>query len=805
MNISYRWLRDLVPALDEAPAALGERLALLGAPVDTLTDLAGGLGDIVVAQVVEAGPHPNADRLSLCQVDAGTGETLSVVCGAPNVRAGARYPFIPVGGTLPGGMSIRKAKIRGEVSNGMLCSPKELGLGADHSGLLEIQGDHAPGASFVDALALDDVRMDVEVTANRGDLLSHVGVAREVAPGGVAGVRLPPIPGAPALELRLETDARSVTIDGVEVRIDEPALCRRFLGAVVRGVKVGPSPDWLQARLRAVGARPINNVVDATNYVLFELGQPTHAYDLAELRGGAVITRLAGSGERVRTLDGVDRTLEDSMLVIADAERTVDVAGIMGEDDTSVSAETSDLFLECAHFEPRQVRTTKKALGITSDAGYRFERWVDPEGQERAFRRVLEIILATAGGSLHPVAADVHPDPWTPPEIELRLSRVERLLGIPFTADEARALLEPLGFPVPGEEGGVLRVRVPGWRAYDVTREVDLIEEIARRHGFDRFPETLGPYRPNRVPDHPLFQLEDRLRARLTARGLFESQTPAFVARTEGEVELNNPLSSEEPVLRRVVLPSLLRRLERNLARGVRDVRLFELATSFRRAGAGEAPRETPRLALVVTGRRSPGHWSADDQALDLWDLRGLADEVVALARPGATLEPGVPDDADLAGLLVEGECWAVRGPDEGPAGAAGRVDPRVLDTPPWAGAVLAMEIDLPGEPDPPGDPWYRALPQYPGIERDVALLVPDDVAAARVGAVAREAGGALLTEVEIFDRFRGKGVPEGTRSLGYRFRFRSPERTLTDEEVDRVTASILERLKGELRVHVRG
>jgi phenylalanyl-tRNA synthetase beta chain len=801
MNVSYTWLRALAPGLDEAPQALAERLALLGAPVDQLTHLAAGLSDIVVARVVETGPHPNADRLSYCRVDAGTGETLGVVCGAPNVRAGALYPFIAVGGTLPGGMAIRKAKIRGEVSNGMLCSPKELGLGTDHSGLLEIHGDHDPGSPFVQALGLDDTRMDVEVTANRGDLLSHVGLAREVAEGGVEGVRLPSIPGAPELELRLERDPCEVVVDGVRVSIEEPALCRRFLGAVVRGVRVGPSPDWLQARLRAVGGRPINNVVDATNYVLFELGHPTHAYDLGRLRGAAVVTRLAHEGEKVHTLDGVDRTLDPSMLVIADAERTVDVAGIMGEEESGVSDATTDLFLECAHFEPRQIRNTKKALGIASDAGYRFERWVDPEGQERAFRRVLEIILATAGGTLHPVAADVHPDPWTAPLVPLRLARVERLLGVAFTAGQVRGLLEPLGFVVVGEQDGTLEVRVPGWRGYDVTREVDLIEEIARRHGFDRFPESLGPYRPNRVPDHPLFQLEDRLRTFLVGRGLFESQTPAFVPEAEGEVRLSNPLSREEPALRRVVLPSLLRRLERNLARGVRDVRLFELATAFHAEGPGEPPRETPRLAVVVTGRREPPHWSSADRPFDLWDLKGLLADAAGRIWPGALVEPATRDGRSLAA----GEGWSVTDAEGRAVGHGGRVDPRALDLPPWAGAVYGFELDLPAEPAPAPDPLYRALPSFPGVERDVALLVPDDVPAARVEAVVRAGGGELLTGVEVFDLFRGRGVPDGVRSLAYRFRFRSPERTLTDEEVERTTGAILDRLGEELGVQVRG
>jgi phenylalanyl-tRNA synthetase beta chain len=814
MNVSYAWLRALAPGLTDPPEALAERLALLGAPVEGLERLGEGLGDIVVARVVEAGPHPNADRLSLCRVDAGTGEILSVVCGAPNVRSGGTYPFVPVGGTLPGGMEIRRAKIRGEVSNGMLCSPKELGMGVDHAGILELHGAYEPGSPFVEALGLDDARLDVEVTSNRGDLLSHVGVAREVAPGGVGGVALPPIPGAPALVPEWVTDTREVEVAGVRVRIEEPELCRRFLGAVVRGVRIGPSPDWLQTRLRAVGARPINNVVDATNYVLFELGHPTHAYDLAQLRGGVVVTRLAREGEPVETLDGIRRTLDPSMLVIADAERTVDVAGIMGEETSSVTEATTDVFLECAHFEPSRIRATRKALDIQSDAGYRFERFVDPEGQRRAFLRVLEVILATAGGELHPRLADVHPRPWSTPRIELRLARVERVLGVAFGEARVRELLEPLGFTVAAGPAGALAVQVPGWRGADVTREVDLIEEIARRHGFDAFPQELGPYRPTRVPDHPLFRLEDELRALLADLGLFEAQTPAFVPEAEGEIRLSNPLSREEPVLRRILLPSLLRRVERNLARGVRDVRLFELGTAFRRGDSEARPHEDTRLCAVLTGRRRPPHWLGADESLDLWDLKGLLETIVRHARPGSRLAPASPPSAvegpegvadPDAGWWMASESWTVVDGDGGPVGRGGRVEPRRLDLPPWAGAVFGLELTLPPAPRPRPDPAYRPLPTFPGVERDVALLVPDAVPAARVVEVARASGGALLADVDVFDLFRGAGVPAGVRSLAHRFRFRSPERTLTDDEVERAIRAILERLGEELGVHVRG
>ena len=801
MNASLRWLQAMCPGLDqEDPQALADRMALLGFPVEGMQPLGDPLGDILVARVVEAGRHPNADRLSLCRVDAGQGELIDVVCGAPNVRAGALYPYVPVGGVLPDGMKIRKAKIRGETSYGMLCSAKELGLGVDHSGILELRTDVPLGSSFAEAYALaGDVRMDVEVTANRGDMLSHIGIAREVAPGGADSVVLTPISGSATVDFAWVTDNESVEVDGVSVSIREPELCGRFLGAIVRGVQIGPSPDWLQSRLRSVGARPINNVVDATNYVLFELGQPTHAYDLATLRGGEVMARRAKPDEEVTTLDEIERRLSDDMLVIADGEAVINVAGIMGDAATGVTDATTDLFVECAHFEPRQVRRTKKALGIQSDAGYRYERFVDPAGQERALRRVLEVILATAGGTLHPVVADVHARPWPAPQVTLRLSRVKRLLGIEFTYAQIADLLQPLGFGLGAETDGAIEIDVPGWRGYDVTREVDVIEEIARRYGFDRFPQEGARDRGNTVPDHPLFQLEDSLRDLLVGRGLLEAQTPAFVPTTEGEVALSNPLSKEEPVLRRVLVPSLLRRLERNLAHGVRDVRLFEIGTSFTLPTPGEAPAEETRVAAVLTGRRAPEHWAGSNEALDLWDAKGLLGAIAGRVWPEARLEPGTEGE----GPWAPGLGFTVYA-GERIVGVGGVVEPKGLDVPRWAGTVLALEVALPATPGAPIDPTARPLPAFPASERDVALLVPHGVAAASLAATAVDVGGRLLESVDIFDLYEGDALPDGVRSIAYRFRFRSAERTLTDEEVERVFRSILARLEEESGVQIR-
>jgi len=814
MKVSYRWLRDLTPGLELDAEAVSQRLADRGAPVEEVVHLAKGLDQIVVARVASVERHPGADRLSVCTVDAGGGALLRVVCGAPNVRAGTLYPFAPVGTEIPGGIVIRKAKIRGEVSEGMLCSARELGLGSDHAGILELAEGPEPGTPLVVAMGLDDWRLDVEVTANRGDLLSHVGIAREVAPSGQAGVAPPSIPGASPVTFTLHHDAREAHGEGFSVRVEDGALCPRYLGAVVRGVRVGASPAWLQTRLRAAGARPINNVVDATNYVLLELGQPLHAFDLDKLEGRAIVVRQARADEKsFRTLDGVERRLAPDMLMICDAARPVAVAGVMGGEESEVSEDTRNILLECALFDPKSVRATRRALGISTDASQRYERGVDPEGMERALRRVLEVLLATAGGSLEPAVADAGPSPWERQTLSLRLARIERVLGVPFTEDAVRALLVPLGFEIaetregsatPGAEA-TLEVAVPGYRSYDVKREIDLIEEIARAHGFDSFPADLGPFRPGTVPDHPLFQLEDELRGMLSEHGLHEAQTPAFVPETDGEVPLQNPISREEAFLRRTLLPSLVRRVERNFARGDGDVRLFELGTSFRAGDAADGlPSEAPHLAVVLTGRRAPRHWSGDPGMIDLWDLKGLLEAVVLRLGVKARVEPGAPTGPD-APWLQPGEAFVVLDDDGSVLGWGGRVAPRVVDAPPWAAPLWGFEVALPQAGHPAHAPSYRPLPSFPSVERDLALLVPQSVSSAQVLRRIREGGGEHLDRVEIFDLYRGKGVPDGTRSLAFRLRFQSALRTLTDDEVDRAVGALTDGLREDMDVQVRG
>ena len=813
MNISYEWLKSVAPGLTSSPEELAERLALLGAPVEDITSASAGLEAVIIGRVQSVRRHPNADRLSLCEVDDGR-EVVQVVCGAPVIEEGGHYPFAPAGTTLPGGLKLKRAKIRGEYSNGMLCSEKELGLGRDQSGIMLLSEGVTAGQSLIEVLGLDDFRMDVEVTPNRGDWLSHVGIAREVAPGGVAGVVSSPIPGAAPLDLEVKSGSREVSHGPVRIRIDEPEQCYRFLGVIIRGVRVGPSPRWLAARLRAVGQQTINNVVDATNYVMLEMGNPMHAYDLDKLEGSSLIARRAKEGETMQTLDGLEHEFDADMLLICDASVPHDIAGIMGGMHSSVTSDTTDILLECALFEPKSIRRTRSALGISTDASYRFERGVDPEGHLPAIMRALDVVLATAGGEVDGPLLEVLPRPWKATSVVLRPSRVERVLGVRFEVAELEGLLTPLGFTVEkgdeDTEGADLRVVVPGYRSYDVTREIDLIEEVTRAHGYDSFPEDLSAARPTTVPDDPVFQLEDQIRSVLSSEGLFEVANPAFASEDEGEVELKNPISLEESRLRTSLIPGLLRNVEYNFARGARDVRLFELGTVFHASGVGVAPQEDLHVALVVTGRREPEHWSGASEALDYSTVKGIVE--IALAESGwgepalMTAEAGAKVWVGESGgaLFDHASSITLTSAEGTPIGAAGRVRPDRIDAPAWAGEIWAMEMKLPAEPVAKTQTAYRPLSPFPGVDRDLALLVPYDVPSSAVSDEMYDVGGSLLERVTVFDLYQGGEVAEGHRSLAFRLRLQAWDRTLRDKEVDRVVEKIVGRLREDLGVEQR-
>jgi phenylalanyl-tRNA synthetase beta chain len=800
MIVSRRWLEALLERpLDARDVA--ERLTLHAAAVDAIIPLHQDLNDILIARVLEVKKHPDADRLSLCLVDSGGGGSVEVVCGAPNVQAGKTYPYAPVGAVLPGGLKLERKEIRGVESNGMLCSAKELGLGADHTGILELDTAAAPGTRFVDAWGIADHQIVIDVPANRPDLLCHKGVARELGASLGAPVKLPPIPGGQAERrtggLSALPPVRQTTagvVDGVEVRLEDPEGAPRYMIAVIRGVRVGPSPAWLADRLTSVGQRPINNVVDATNYILFELNQPLHAFDLAKLRGPAVVVRRARPGEKIVTLDGVTRALTADMTAICDAEHPTIIAGVMGSAESEVSANTKDLVLECAYFQPTRIRRTRRALELSSESSYRFERGIDMLGMPDALRRAIELIIAVAGGEVRAPAIDLWPAPQQERTIFLRPERVSRLLGVEVERAEVERLLTTVGFFVAPKDGR-LAVQVPGWRP-DVTREVDLIEEVARLKGYDAFPDELRAYRPGTVPDAPEERARARVRERLVRAGLLEARTlPLGPPDGPDAVPILNPMSAEEAYLRRRLVPALVRRVEYNWANRNRDIRLFEVGTVFRKgagAGAGAgAPEEWTSVAGVLTGACRPPHWSEGAKVpdMDIWDLKYHFELATSVAAPGSSVEPAT--GGEVGWMAVE------------PGGAVvGRAGPVEADAPVWAAPLFGFEVRVTAAQR--SLVAYRPLPLQPPVERDLALVLPPGVTAEQVSDILRRTVGPLLERLEVFDEYRGPGIPAGQRSVAWHCTFRDPERTLRERDVDALLARGLAALEGELGVRRR-
>lgn len=781
MNVSINWLSALLGTpIDPADAA--ERLTMLGAPVEARVAVHRDLGDILIALVERVDKHPNADRLSLCQVNTGTG-VVEVVCGAHNVRAGAKYPYAGVGTVLPGGLELQARKIRGVVSNGMLCSEDELGLGTDHEGILELHTDAPPGTRLLDAVPLADTRLVLEVTPNRPDLLCHKGVARELAAVLGRTVKLPPFAGAPAETLAPVRFANVGSVAGVEVAVEDVEGCPRYTAAVIRGLEIRPSPEWLKTLLRGIGQRPINNVVDATNYMLFELNQPMHAFDQDKLAGPKIVVRRARAGEKLVTLDGEERTLSPEMTMICDAAGVVAVGGVMGGADSEVTPETTNVVLECAYFDPKRIRATRTALGMSTEASYRYERGTDVQGMAEALRRGVALIVAVAGGSEPGPPADVYPRASPPRTVFLRPGRVSHLLGVDISRGEIEKYLTSIGFAVAPKNDRVA-VQVPGWRP-DVTREEDLVEEVARLRGYDSFPTEIRPLRPSVVPDEPMEGVAARARRVLTALGLHEGRTISLGPPRSGDApRVMNPLSADEGYLRTELLGGLVRSVDYNWSVRERDIRLFEVGRVFGPAkGEDRRPSEAVHVAGVVSGARRPPHWSESEKTVDFdsWDVKSLFEEVCRVAGPVGSVEE------------AQGR-WVLRDPDGRTRGWAGEVE---ADRPAWAAPVYGFEVDMVVR----GRETVQArpLPTTPPVERDLALVLPEGVRVEQVERVLAVHGGPLLESAEVFDEYRDEHL--AGRSVAWHLVFRAPNRTLRDEDADGVIATILTALEEQLRV----
>ncbi len=810
MRLSLGWLAEFVDLPDDAE--LAGRLEL-GGFEDVGVERGGpDLSAIVVGRVEVREPHPNAERLSLCRVDVGDGAPRRIVCGAPNVAAGQRVAVALPGARLPDGTKIKKSKLRGEVSEGMICSRRELALGDEHEGIWVLGGDAAPGTPLPDAVALGDRTLELTLTPNRGDAASLLGLAREVRALFGSALRLPPCDppesGAPAA-------------DAIRIEIDAPDGCFHYVGRVVRGVRVAPSPEWLAAPLEASGHRAIKNVVDVTNAVLLELGHPLHAFDLAMLGGGEVRVRRAHPGETLATLDGQTRALDARDLVIADASRAVAIAGVMGGADSEVTAATSDVLIESANFRPVDVRLAARRHGLHSEASYRFERGVDRDGVRRAADRAARLLAELAGGAVAPGCVEVRGDaPPATERIALRVARTNRLLGLELGAGEVADLLARVGVAAREREPGVLECAIPSHRN-DLHVHQDLSEEVARIHGYARIPTTLplAELAPARIPES--HRIAERARDLLAGAGLVEVTCFPFVAEDElaalglaaddprlRALRLRNPIQERDDRLRTTLAPSLLRLVRQNLSRQVDAVALFEVARVFwpaSRAPAGLAGGEEslPREPLFAAGVVSQGAradlWSGSSGAPVFYDAKGVAEKALSglgymasLRRGGSSpyLHPGASAELCIGSSSV---------------GNVGELHPAV---------AAAFEIDVPCAmfelnlsallAEKKREFQFREVSREPSVRRDLAVLVDRTQSAGALQEEIRKVAGSDLVSVAIFDRYEGQGVPKGRVSLAFRLVFQRADRTLTDAEVqrvtDRVVAMLGERFGAELR-----
>jgi len=814
MKVTLNWLKQYVD-FNFSPEELTERLTMLGLEVEGVQKISGAFDGIVVAQILTRDPVPGSDKLSLCRVNDGTGER-QIVCGAQNFKAGDKVPLILPGASLPPKpgdkepFTIKVGKIRGVESHGMLCSADELGIEPEtiglkkEDGLLILREDAKVGQPFGEYIGRSgsDVVYDLEVTPNRPDLNSVIGIAREIAAVTGNPLKIP--------EIKIQSAGGKVE-SLVGVRIEDAELCPRYTARVIKGVKIGPSPDWLRSTLEKVGIRSISNVVDVTNYVMLEIGQPLHAFDyhlIAKGKDGkpTIVIRRANEKEKFKTLDNQERALKKEMLLIADEQKGIALAGVMGGANTEINEKTVDVLIESAYFSPVNIRRTSKLLGLRSESSYRFERGADAGICDWASRRAAQLILETAGGQLAEGVVDAFPKVAEPKQIKLYFSKTQALLGIAIPHSEQISFLTKLGLTVTEQTPGICTFKIPSWRV-DLKREVDLIEEIERLYGVDKVPATppLGALGANAF-DSVYDQIAEARRI-LTGLGLNEAQGQTLIATSEVRsqkpeeiVALANPLSSDMDVLRPSLLPGLIHSLRHNVTRKNYDVALFEVGRVF--TNVNGQSKEERRVAIAITGQRAQNLWSGGDRdaKFDVFDLKGLLEEFLEqFGVRGITFTRRNESDA----LFLESATVSLGGKLQ--LGEFGQLLPALAKKYDLRDAIFLAELNLDqllARRNPAKS--FKSLPQFPSIRRDVAMLVPEATTHESVLQTVKQTKPANLENVELFDVFRGKNVPEGQKSLAYAFIYRSPEKTLTDAEVNAAHAKIVEALKQNLGATVR-
>lgn len=798
MLLSLQWLREFVP-FEGSAEELGRRLTMLGLELEGIHRPFAHLEPFVVGHVLTCERHPEADKLSVCTVDVGQGEPLSIVCGAPNVAAGQKVPVACIGVTMPDGLKIKKAKLRGVASHGMICSERELGLSEDHSGIMVLDDSAVPGTSLLKVLPLDEEVLEIGITPNRGDCLSVLGLAREVALSCKLPLTLPSI--------RLVEEGPSAN-DIVRLEIENPALCPQYLGRVISGGKTGKSPAWMRYRLQACGIRSISNFVDVTNYVLLELGHPLHAFDLDTLKGGVIVVRTPRDGETLVTLDGQERALAAGDLLICDAEKPVGLAGVMGGLNSEITEKTVNVFLECAVFEPIAIRRTARRLGMQSEASYRFERGVDRGLSEFVAGRAAALMAEVAGAVVRPGVCKAEPRALEIKPVRFRASRAELLLGTNPGENFCRETLELLGCSV--SDGKDEWSVIPPTHRPDLTREADLIEEIGRVYGVDRIAPTLPKVSRSLEAGCPDTEYHFLLKIKGWAAGLGlneainysfvgEKELDALMLPETGRIHIMNPLSAEQNVLRPHLAPGLLNALRHNIAQGNSGVRLFETAHIFSEDPSSETTaKEQGRLAILLYGSRYDSLWPHREADADYQDLKGIVEHL--LERLGL---------GEAEYLLVEGEsaypyllpCVAVCVHDS-VVGYIGRIRPEMAEffharKDIW---FADMDTDMLRTLSKAAQSRFKSLPQYPPVRRDITVVAPATMPVRAVVDHVRGLKLPLLEDVTLLDVYEPENQPD-KRNLTYRMTFRHSQRTLQDSEVDKIRESVAKSLVQKLGV----
>lgn len=787
MKLTFNWLMELVEVPDVAggrpfgPDQAAERLTHAGLEVEAVRPLSDDAGAVIV-EVTDVQPHPNADRLSVCEIHD-DGAPLRIVCGAPNVRPGMKTAFLRVGSVLPSGQAIERRPIRGVPSEGMLCSEKELGFSDDHRGIMELPGDAPAGAALHQYLGLDDWFLEVSVTPNRGDCLSVLGLAREIAALTGGKLRVPVIPA----HLRDQPPTIPVSVE-----IMDPALCPRYSARLIRGLRPAPSPPWLRFRLEACGIRSINHIVDVTNYVMLETGQPLHAFDARQITSQRIVVRTAGAASTLTTLDGSERALHPDDLLICDGDSPAALAGVMGGAGSEVTEETESVLLESAHFDPLTIRRTAKRMGMHTEASHRFERGVDPEGTRYAMDRAVALWEEMGDAQVVAGFADAYPGARKPADITLRYASVKRALGVELSRDQIRGIIESLGIVMKRSSEQDVVVSPPSSR-FDLTREADIVEELARIHGYENIAPTLPAVRMGAGQGDPLLRWMRKTRSLLTAEGLSELVTlpfcsagmnqtfPGLWGKDGKPVRVTNPLRQETDEMRLSLMPGLIENLHYHSERRSESSMIFELNKVFSLGDDGGFT-EQMNVAGLIRGHRPQRGLKAENRAFVFADMKGIVEDLLegigwADARWAAE---------DTPSILHPGRFATVSAGGAG-VGYVGEVSPRVreeLDLPPF----LLFELDF-GAILHYARPDFkvRPIPRFPSVERDLAVVVAEDFPSQTVIDWVRELDRDLIERVDIFDEYTGAPISEGRKSLAYKVFYRSTERTLTDPEVNAV------------------